>query len=316
MSATEATQPVVTVTLNPAIDQTLTIPGFVAGRLHRVAESRLDAGGKGVNVASVLADFGVEVVATGFLGRDNAELFESLFASKRIDDQFLRIAGSTRTGIKIVDPRTNQKTDINFPGLSPKAEEVDQLLDRVAALATPDRWMVLSGSVPPGIPHSIYATMIDAIHSKGGRVALDTSGPALRTGLASRPEVIKPNVDQLGELTGRVLNTPGAIRDAAETLLDRGVQRVAVTMGARGAVLVERGQAVLACPPQVRPLRKIGAGDAMVAGLVYAMIQGLPLEAAARLATAAGAHAVTRNGAGMDRDEHRKLMDQVQIQTL
>lgn len=311
-----AIQPVVTVTLNPAVDQTLTIPGFVAGKLHRATESRLDAGGKGVNVAGALSDLGLDVIATGFLGKDNAELFESLFASKRIDDQFLRIAGFTRTDIKIVDSRMNQTTGINFPGLEPKAEEIDALLDRVAALAAPDRWMVLSGSVPPGIPHGIYTTMIDAIHAKGGRVVLDTSGTALRTGLASRPEVMKPNVDQLAELTGRALNTPAAIREAAESLLDRGVQRVVATMRARGAVFVERGKALLARPPQVRAQRTIGAGDAMVAGMVYAMIHDQPLEQAARTATAAGAYAVTRDGARIDPAEHQKLMDQVEIETL
>jgi 1-phosphofructokinase len=311
-----ATQPVVTVTLNPAIDQTVTISGFVPGRLHRAAECRFQAGGKGVNVASVLADFGVEVIATGFLGGENPDPFESLFASKRIDDQFLRIEGSTRIGIKIVDSRTNVKTDINLPGLSPRPEEIEALLGRVAALAAPDRWIVLSGSVPPGIPHSIYATMIDAIHAKGGRVVLDTSGPALRTGVASRPEVMKPNMDQLGELTGRVLTTPGTIREAAESLLDRGVQLIAVTMGARGAVFVERDRAVLARPPQMQTRKTIGAGDAMVAAMVHARMQDLPLDDLARAATAAGAHAVTRTDVGMDRDEHQKLKGQVEIETL
>jgi 1-phosphofructokinase len=311
-----ATQPVVTVTLNPAIDQTVTVSGFVPGRLHRAAECRFQAGGKGVNVASVLADFGVEVIATGFLGGENPDPFESLFASKRIDDQFLRIEGSTRIGIKIVDSRTNVKTDINLPGLSPRPEEIEALLGRVAALAAPERWIVLSGSVPPGIPHSIYATMIDAIHAKGGRVVLDTSGPALRTGVASRPEVMKPNMDQLGELTGRVLTTPATIREAAESLLDRGVQLIAVTMGARGAVFVERGRAVLARPPQMQTRKTIGAGDAMVAAIVHARMQGLPLDDLARAATAAGAHAVTRTDVGMDRDEHQKLKGQVEIETL
>lgn len=311
-----AIEPVVTVTLNPAIDQTLTIAGFTPGRLHRVSECRHQPGGKGVNVASVLADLGVAVIATGFLGQDNAEPFEALFAGKGIDDQFLRIAGSTRIGIKIVDSRTSQKTDINLPGLTASQEAVDALLERVASLAAPGRWMVLSGSVPPGISHGIYATMIDAIHEKGGHVALDTSGPALRTGLASRPEVMKPNVDQLGELTGQVLNTPGAIRDAAVSLLDRGVQRIAVTMGPRGAVFVERGKALVARPPQMRPLRTIGAGDALVAGIVYAAMHGQSLEEVARTATAAGAHAVTRTAAGMDRNELQKLTSQVDIETL
>lgn len=300
---------VVTVTLNPAIDQTLSIPGFAVGQVNRVAESRSDAGGKGVNVASFLADLGVEVIATGFLGSDNAAPFENLFLRKRIEDRFVRIAGSTRVGIKIVDG--HQTTDINFPGLSPNADDLAELNSRIAALAVPGRWFVLSGSVPPGVRSGIYASMIDSIHGKGGCVALDTSGPALREALASRPEVVKPNVDELSELVG---HEPGDLPAAARAL---GVQRVAVSMGEAGAVFVDGESALLARPPRVPVRSTVGAGDAMVAGLVYGMIRELPLEEAARFATASGAYAVTRVGSGIeDPGEHRELMHRVQIERL
>ncbi|HVR97240.1 MAG TPA: 1-phosphofructokinase, partial [Thermoanaerobaculia bacterium] len=290
-------KPVVTVTLNPAIDQTLSIPGFAAGQVNRVAESRSDAGGKGVNVASCLAGFGLEVIATGFLGADNSALFETFFERRRIADRFVRIPGATRIGTKIVDDRTGQTTDINFPGLAPRAEDIEELKDRIAALAALGGWFVLSGSVPPGMDDGIYAEVIDAIHGRGGCVVLDTSGRPLRAALAGRPEVMKPNAEELGELVGRALDTPAAVRAAAEPLLDQGAQRVAVSMGGAGAVFVERGRALLARPPQVPVRSTVGAGDAMVGGLVYAAIHGLPLDEAARIATASGAYAVTRIGA-------------------
>jgi 1-phosphofructokinase len=309
------TPPVVTVTLNPAIDQTLSIPGFAAGQVNRVAESRSDAGGKGVNVASFLADLGLEVAATGFLGSENPALFETLFKSKRIEDHFVRIAGCTRVGIKIVDGQ--QTTDINFPGLSPQAGDIEELTGRIAALAGPGRWFVLSGSVPPGVWDGFYAAMIDSVHDKGGRVALDTSGPALREALVSGPEVVKPNVDELGELVGRSLGTPGEVRAAGESLLGLGVQRVVVSMGGAGAVFVDREGALLARPPKVEVRSTVGAGDAMVAGIVSAMISGLPLTDLARMATACGAYAVTRVGAGIeDLAGQRKLMSQVEIESL
>jgi 1-phosphofructokinase len=308
--------PVVTVTLNPAIDQTLSIPGFAAGRVNRVAASRSDAGGKGVNVACVLADLGLDVVATGFLGSDNTVLFETLFEQKRIADRFVRIPGCTRVGLKIVDDETRQTTDINFPGLTPTTEAVAELLDQIASLATPGGWFVLSGSLPAGAPDGLYATLIDAIHDQGGGVVLDTSGRALREALASAPEVMKPNVDELSELAGRALDTPAAVRAAAESLLDRGVERVVVSMGAEGALFVDRDQALLARPPKVPVRSTVGAGDAMVAGIVFAMLHDLPLEDVARAATASGAYAVTRIGAGIDEQaEHRKLMEQVEIET-
>jgi 1-phosphofructokinase family hexose kinase len=314
-------QPVVTVTLNPAIDQTLSIPGFTAGRVNRVAESRSDAGGKGVNVASFLADLGIDVIVTGFLGLENAALFEALFERKRIADRFVRIAGSTRVGIKIVDERTHETTDINFPGLSPTAEDVDELLGRIASLTAPGRWFVLSGSVPPGVPDNIYATLIETIHKGGGHVVLDTSGSALREALAGAPdvvpEIIKPNMEELGELVGRPLDTPAEVRAAGESLLERGVRRVVVSMGGAGAVFLESGRALLARPPEVPVRSTVGAGDAMVSGIVFALIHGLPLEDVARTATASGAYAVTGIGAGIeDPAEHRKLMDKVRIEGL
>lgn len=309
--------PVVTVTLNPAIDQTLSIPGFAAGRVNRVAASRSDAGGKGVNVACFLSDLGLETVATGFLGADNAALFKTFFRCKRITDRFVRLNGSTRVGIKIVDDETQQTTDINFPGLTPQAADVDELFARIASLAAPGRWFVLSGSVPPGMPDGVYAALIDSIHGKGGRVVLDTSGRPLREALASRPEAMKPNVDELSELVGRALDTPGAVRAAAGSLLEAGVGRVAVSMGGDGAVFVERGRTLLARPPRVAVRSTVGAGDAMVGGMVYAMLHDLPLEDVARTATASGAYAVTRIGPGIeDLAEHRTLMSRVEIESL
>lgn len=311
---------VLTVTLNPAIDQTLSIPGFAAGRVNRVAESRSDAGGKAVNVASVLADLGVEVTATGFLGTENTGLFETLFARKKIVDRFVRIPGSTRVGLKIVDGATT--TEINFPGLTPEKSDLGLLFDQIAVLTAPGHWVVLAGSVPAGVPDSLYAELIEAIHGKGGKTVLDTSGRPLREALASRPQsvkptMIKPNVEELSELVGSPLRTPREVRAAAESLLDRGVQRVVVSMGGDGAVFVDRGRALLARPPAVTVRSTVGAGDAMVGGIVYAMLHDLPLEDVARLGTASGAYAVTRIGAGIgDLEEHRKLRERVEIELL
>src|SRR5207253_1363542 len=214
---------VVTVTLSPAIDQTLSIPGFAAGRVNRVAESRSHAGGKGVNVACFLADLGVKVAATGFLGAENRALFEASFERRGIADRFVTLEGCTRVGLKIVDDQTGRTTDINFPGLAPAREELADLFERIADLAGPGGWFVLSGSVPAGVAVGVYAEMIERIHERGGRVVLDTSGVPLREALVSAPEVMKPNVEELGQLVGRPLATPADIRAAAESLLARGV---------------------------------------------------------------------------------------------
>ncbi len=308
--------PVVTVTLNPAIDQTLTIPGFAAGRVNRVVASRSDAGGKGVNVACVLADLGVETIATGFLGAENAAVFETFFARKKIADRFVRIAGSTRVGLKVVDDQTRETTDINFPGITPTPEDVAGLFERVAALTEAGRWFVLSGSVPPGLPEDIYARLIEAIHGKGGRVVLDTSGPPLEAALASRPDVIKPNAEELGQLMGRPLDTSYSARAAALGLLKHGIRLAVVSMGGNGAVFVDRDHAFLALPPKVEVRSTVGAGDAMVGGMVYGLIHDLPLEEVARLASGSGAYAVTRIGSGIEAPiEFRALTRRVEIES-
>jgi 1-phosphofructokinase len=305
---------VVTVTLNPAIDQTLQIPGFHLGEVNRVESSRVDAGGKGINVASVLADLGVPVTAAGFLGEENPALFESHFRQKMIADRFIRIPGATRTGIKIVDAEAGETTDINFPGLTPDSGQVKRLIEAVRQCAAPGCWFVLSGSLPPGLSPDLYSRLMAEIRSQGGRVVLDTSGEPLRQAIPHSPEIVKPNLSELEELAGHALQTPQAVVAAAASLVRKGVALAVVSMGAQGAIFVSREAAVLARPPKVEVKSTVGAGDAMVAGLVYAQLQGLGLEATARLATALGAYSVTRFGAGVDLEQLHGLEQQVQVE--
>lgn len=313
--------PAVTVTLNPAIDRTLSIRGFAVGKVNRVKDDQSDPGGKGVNVAAFLAHLGLRVTVTGFLGSENQEMFFHFFNCNDIDDDFVRVGGLTRVGLKIVDDLTQQTTDINFPGLRVDRHHIDSLFGRFERYAAPGLWHALGGSIPAGAPVEIYARLTELIHSLGGRVLLDTSGKPLRAALDSRldhlPEILKPNLDELSELVGRSLETPRDVRAAAVSLLERGVQRVIVSMGANGALFVDPGRAVLARPPRVTVRSTVGAGDAMVAGILYAMIHEQSLEDVARMATACGAYAVTRIGPGMrNLVEIEKLMPEVEIEVL
>src|SRR5512138_536002 len=142
---------VVTVTINPAIDQTLTIPNFAAGIVNRVQSSQMDAGGKGINVASILSDFGQPATVTGFLGAGNDEIFRRMFERKGIEDRCVRIAGQTRIGVKISDEVLHQTTDINFPGETPSPLDITRLFDILTELSAAHNWFVLSGSIPRGV---------------------------------------------------------------------------------------------------------------------------------------------------------------------
>lgn len=294
MTATDTTHPqVVTVTVNPAVDQTVWIPGFRPGEVNRVVAETTRPGGKGVNVAARLGSLGVSTVATGVLGRDNATLFEQFLSERDVAERFVRRPGATRTSVKIVDASAAQTTDINFPGETPDAAALDELLERVAELAGGARWVVLAGSLPPGVPTSLYRRLCDAAHDAGARVAVDSSGAAMAEAILARPELVKPNAEELAELVGRQLGDDDAVLDAANELLARGVGQVVVSLGGRGALFVTAERAVRAEPLRVEVISTVGAGDAMVAGAVAGALAELTLEQTAALATASSAAAIS-----------------------
>ncbi len=294
---TEPTR-VVTVTINPAIDQTLFIPNFTAGKVNRVQAAELHAGGKGINAASFLADYGLGAIATGFLGRENDAIFRRHFQQKGIEDRCIRIAGETRIGVKISDLALGQTTDINFPGQEPKGGDVERLFAVLQELAAAHEWFVLSGSTPAGVAPGIYADMVRRL--KGKKVALDTSGAAFRQAVAAGPYLVKPNAEELGEFAGEQLRTSADIVRVARSLIAAyGIGCAVVSMGQDGAIFVEGGEKVWAVPPQVEVRSTVGAGDAVVAGTVAGKLAGLPLAECARLATAFSATAIGHVGHGL-----------------
>ncbi len=308
---------IATITLNPAIDQTVAIPNFQAGKVNRVKHTQSDPGGKGVNVASILADYGFPMTVTGFLGEENTLIFERLFAQKKIEDRFVRIAGSTRTGIKIIDEENQETTDLNFPGQTPAEGDIAHLFQIVEELVADCHWFVLAGSIPAGLTPGIYGELVKLIKSKGRAVALDTSGEALRLALPATPTLVKPNIDELQELVGRPLETQAAVIQAAQSWLAQGMQTVVVSMGAQGAIFVEAGEVVLAQPPKVTVKSTVGAGDAMVSGTVAGKVRGLALAECARLATAFSVNAVSQVGSGLPSLEViETFASQVRIQKL
>jgi 1-phosphofructokinase len=298
---------VLTVTLNPAIDMTLWVPGFHSGSVNRATTTRTDAGGKGVNVAVVLADYGLNVAATGFLGRENAGIFDDTFRKRSVHSEFVRIAGSTRTGIKIVDPTASETTDINQAGEAPGPDDLLTLLSLISEIEAD--WVVLAGSLPPGVPTEIYRDLTRTLKAGGRKVAIDTSGEPLRLALEAGPDIVKPNVIELTDLVGRCLASPDDILQASHGLLSKGVALAIVSLGADGAYFVTRDECLLARPPHVDVVSTVGAGDAMVAGAVAARLAGRSLADLARQATAFSLEAVSRVGSGMNCPTETRLRE-------
>ena len=295
--------PVVTLTLNPAIDQTVILDALEPGTVHRARAVRSHAGGKGVNVACCLADWGVPVTATGILGADNDAAFTQALAGKGIADRFVRIPGETRTNLKLLDRRTGETTDINLPGLAVTADSLDAARSALLDHAAADAWVVLAGSLPGTLPDSTYAQLATPLKARGTRVVLDASGAPLAAALAADigalPDAVKPNRHELEEWAGRPLRTLEDVRAAAQDLRTRGIPVVVVSLGAEGALFLTPEGAVQAQPPAIEVASTVGAGDALVAGLVAALRAGLDLDETARLAIAFAAGKLTQAGANL-----------------
>lgn len=293
---------VVAVALNPALDHTLEVDQLRMGEVNRALRMQVDVGGKGINVASCLADFGVATAVTGQIGRDNAAQFETLFHAKGIDNRFFYLDGLTRINTKLVDKRSGDTTDINMPGptLEPEAIQAlfDRLLARIDGMVSPGSWVVASGSLPPQWPADTYQRLITHVHSLGAHVLLDASGAAFSAGVGAAPDIIKPNRTELAELIGQTLTDANSVVAAARELLARpnAPGTVVVSMGGDGALFVNRKEALLAHPIPTELISTVGAGDAMVAGIVAAQIAGLGLSDCARLATAFAAGKLARLG--------------------
>lgn len=308
---------IATVTLNPAIDQTVRVDHFRPNTVNYAQAMQFDAGGKGVNVASFLTDFGFSTSVTGFLGQENADIFEQFFAKKHIDDQFVRIPGSTRIGVKIVDEANQQTTDVNMPGQAPSPEALDTLLKTIERLASTCDWFVLSGTLPPGVPMTTYATLITQLKGYGKQTVLDTSRDALREGIVARPTIAKPNNHELEQLTGQTLTDETALEQAARQLLNSDTRLVVISMGERGAMFIDSASTLIAVPPTVSVKSTVGAGDAMVAGIVAGQVQGLSLAECAQLATAFSLGAITSLGHNLPAAEAvQAYAQQVSIHTL
>ncbi|MBK1666211.1 1-phosphofructokinase [Rhodospirillum rubrum] len=310
-----------TLTLNPAIDQTITLEALTPGTVHRARATRSDAGGKGINVAACLADWGESVAVYGVLGRDNSGPFDALFAAKGMIDRFVRIPGETRTNIKLVSRGGGPTTDINLPGLEIDRPCVERVATALVADLAPGTPVVLSGSLPRGLDDKTYVGLVGALRERGAKVVLDVSGWPLTRALEAPadhlPHCVKPNRHELESWAGRALPTLADVQEAAHDLRGKGVARVVVSLGSDGALFVSDEGALHAKLPAMTALSTVGAGDAMVAGLVAALRQDLGLEDTARLATAFAAAKLRHVGAQLPgRDVVLALAGQTHIARL
>ena len=306
-----------TVTLNPALDKTVEIPGMALDAVNRITAMRTDPGGKGINVSKVIAKLGGESCAAGILGGGSGKMLEKLLEGENFTTQFRFVEGQTRTNIKIIDRERHTNTDINEPGLTVTDADLDALLHELSAELRPGDIVVLAGSLPKGAPQDTYRSWTAACKKAGARVFLDADGALLAEGLKAAPYLIKPNDDELSRLAGKKLETLEELTAEGRKLLERGIERVVISLGGRGALYLRKGSTIYAEGLKVPVGSTVGAGDSVVAALAYAEAQGLSEEEAVRLSTAAGAANVMCSGTqAAEREAVEALLPKVRFSRL
>jgi len=306
---------VLTVTLNPALDLTVQLPALRLGEVNRSDNLQVHAAGKGLNVAQVLADLGHQLTVTGFLGEANAQPFEQLFAARGFADEFVRVAGETRSNIKLAEA-DGRITDINGPGLEVGDTQREELLARLERLVPGHELVVVAGSLPRGVEVPWFVELLQRLARLGARVALDTSGAALREGLALSPWLIKPNEEELAQARGLDPADAQVLADEARRLNAR-IEHVVMSRGAAGVSWFSPTAAWHAQPPKVRVVSTVGAGDSLLAGMLHGLLAGWPAERTLAHATAIAAQAVGQVGFGItDRAQLAELEAAVRLQPL
>lgn len=286
---------IVTLTPNPSLDRTLELDRLMRGAVLRARETRVEAGGKGVNVARALLANAHAARAVLPVGGAEGDHLVSLLERLGVDIRSVPIAAPIRTNVSLVEP-DGTVTKINAPGPRLIDDEPDALRKSTVASLDGATWVAACGSLPPGAPVDLYAALIRDVHDEGVSVAVDTSGAPLAAAISAAPDVIKPNAEELAAVVGRELGSFGDVVTAAGELRDRGVERVLVSLGRDGAVLVDDAGAVHAETPPLIPRSNVGAGDATLAGFLAAGGKGAE---ALRSAVAWGAAAVGLPGTAM-----------------
>ncbi len=303
-----------TVTLNPALDRTLTVPCLHLGELNRARGVRLDLSGKGVNVSLLLRRLDVSSRIIGFLAGGTGRAIQDGLTAEGFETIFIEVAGETRQNITIVDEATGAYTKVNEPGATVGPADLAAMRALIGRSAAAGDLWVFSGSLPPGAPPDFYAQLITTVQERGARAFLDSSGEALRLGLAARPYAIKPNSEEAGEALGCPVVSDEEHLTAARRLQAGGTRLVCLTRGAHGLVLALDDALLLAPPLPIILASPIGAGDATLAGLVWAVRDRCDPVETARRALACGAAAAMQEGTGVgERATVEKLLAQAQV---
>ena len=287
---------IITVTLNPCLDKTITLDGFCEGGLNRAEAVRTDAGGKGINVAKVLARFGSRPLALGFLGQNGRRPILEELENRGIAHDFCVTEGNTRTNYKLFDRAKQQVTEVNEPGFAVEEPNIREFTAKLEEKLQNASALVLAGSCPTGVTAGFYGRLTELARQYRVKTILDADGDRLAAGLSAKPYAIKPNRFELEQLHGGAFDDDAAMYAYCRKLLDSGVGLIVLSMGSDGAAFLQNDEAWRVHLAPVSCQSTVGAGDSMTALTAYGLERGLSLSELARLATAAGTMTASKPG--------------------
>ena len=312
---------IVTVTMNAALDRTLTVPNFQRGQRHRASEKLTLAGGKGITVARALKTLGVPVVATGLAGGRNGRRILEELAEEAILSDFVRIEDESRTSTAVADPTSGTFTEVMEWGPLVQDSELEVLLEKLDYLARGAELVVFAGTLPRGVSPDFYAEAIRALSRRGTLTVLDAEGEPLRAGLEAEPFLVSPNRIEAEAVVGQEFAEDGDFLDALDRLEDLGARNALITYerGCFASVRVARGQPkrYRAETPTVEAVSGVGSGAVLLAGFIAAWLEDATPEDALRRAVAAGAASTLSVGAGrFDPEDVGRLLSDVHVEEL
>lgn len=284
---------------NAAIDKTVVVNSFRLNTIQRPERVMALPGGKGCNVARGLKRLGEEPVVTGWVGGYAGHFIEDGLRAEGLAAEFVWTAFESRTCLSILDPIDHTLTELYEKGEAIPIEKTAEFKAYFAANVARFSAVTLSGSLPPGVPLDFYRQLIEVAHAANVPVLLDSSGEALRQGVAARPDLIKPNETEVAELSGRVLKTRSDFVAAARDLSARYQTRVVISIGAEGAIAADRDRVWRVWPPPVTITSAVGSGDCLLAGLAFGLTHGFAFETAVQYGVAAGTANTLMAGAGV-----------------
>ena len=306
---------IITVTLNPAVDQTLVLEQLRAGDTNRVRESRIDPGGKGINVSRVLRELGRESMAAGLAPGTLGRFVEHSLLEQGILCDFVHTRGQTRTNLTVVDDASHETTLFSYKGPEIDPRHMQTLETRLRRYMKPNDWLVIAGSIPPPIGSEAYPRLIDLARQSGVHSVLDADAEALEIGLSGRPDMVKSNHHEAERLLGRSLDHDDLLLEAADEMRALGAATAIITAGGRGAVAVSEVGAWWCWPPPMTVVSSVGAGDAFLAGLLSKLDEGTDLEEALSWGTATGAASCMTAGTQLcRRNDVDELLPQVRVE--